>query len=588
MADPGTIIAVVTISYKVAIKAWSAFQDALNYDDESADVVVRLEIERFRFQTWALNAGLTKGTFDPNLHPIHELVAERLNRITKLFEEAEKVKESFGLTISDAARTSRPDKAHSILSGMASSIRSMGMKLDIEEKTRDQDSKKVSSRIKWALVSKANFLTLVSTLESTINKLDGLLTETQRRSERDDWKRINIVLVGNVPPDQLDLLQRALRHDLSNERPPNISGIDSLVAKKAIHHSSPVRTHTGAHSLARRELDEFFIQDLRSRNRLLALPKPAIQGVLGPGPFLLERKEYDPDINIQDKRTLKARLDRLILLLSSRRSDDFRAFQAVGYCEDPSSFSWWLIFQCPFSDSVVDLGSSQLVSLKSLFPLKYKPPLEDRLKLASLLSKTLAELFNSGWMHKGIRSENVLFPDIYDKGSLSWKEKSTDVSTPYLGGFEYSRQDTEAATIDKGKQLRDLQSAIYRHPEYQGEAATGYKMKYDIYSFGMVLTEIALWIPISTMLDAKGVKSNSVKLSSGMTTFHTEEALELKTRVLGRVRTELAFRVGSPFRDVVHWCLTMSEADDEEDWHPALGFHNNVVSPLEKCILPYQ
>lgn len=586
MADPGTIIAAVTICYKVAIKAWSAFHDALNYDDESADVVVRLEIERFRFQTWAKNVGLTNNTFDTNLHPIYELVAERLNRITKLFEEAEKVKDSFGLAVSDAAKT-RPDKIHSILSGMASSIRSMGIKLDVDEKAREQDSKKVTSRIRWALVSKKRFFTLVSTVELHINKLDDLLTETQRRTEKDDWKRINIVLVGNVPTDQLDLLQRALGKDPGDERQRTISGIDALVEKKAINTSSYIRSHTGAHSLARRELEGFVYQDLRTQNRVLAIPKPAIQDMLGPGPFILERKQYDPDISLQDKRILKARLDRLILLLSCTRSDDFRTFKAVGYCEDPSSFSWWLIFQCPFSINLAELESSQLVSLKSIFPLKYKPPLEDRLKLASLLSKTLAEIFNSGWMHKGIRSENILFPEIYDTTSPNLKDKSTNITTPYLGGFEYSRQDTEAVTIDKGKHLRNLESSIYRHPDYQGDAASGYKTKYDIYSFGMVLVEIALWIPISTILDAKGVKSNSVQLSSTMTKFHTEEALELKSRVLGRVKTELAFRTGSQFRDVVHWCLTMSETEDEEEWHPALGFHNNVVSPLERCILPY-
>ena len=139
-------------------------------------------------------------------------------------------------------------------------------------------------------------------------------------------------------------------------------------------------------------------------------------------------------------------------------------------------------------------------------------------------------------------------------------------------------------TIDKGRHLQDIQLAIYRHPDYQGEAASGYKAKYDIYSFGLVAVEIALWTPLLNFLDAKGGSSTgSVQLSSKMKTFHRKEALELKKRILDRVDGELDFRVGSKFRDAIRWCLTMSQNEDEEEWHPAFGFHKHVVAPLENC-----
>ncbi len=156
-------------------------------------------------------------------------------------------------------------------------------------------------------------------------------------------------------------------------------------------------------------------------------------------------------------------------------------------------------------------------------------------------------------MHKGIRSENVIFPGICEE-RLAAQRKGRPISLCHTLGFEYSHQDTEAVTIDKGKHLGDIQAAIYRHPDYQGEATSGHTMKYYIYSFGLVLVEIALWTPLLAFLAAKEPKlPTSIHLSSTMTSFHREEALELKNRVLGKVKVEMGFREGSRFRDVVQW-----------------------------------
>jgi len=104
-----------------------------------------------------------------------------------------------------------------------------------------------------------------------------------------------------------------------------------------------------------------------------------------------------------------------------------------------------------------------------------------------------------------------------------------------LIGFNYSRQESEEQTIDKSKLINDSKTFIYRHPAYQGEAAQGYKIHYDIYSFGLVLVEIALWVPLMSFLDGVEIKSSmsskselSVSLSSKMTQFHRTEALELQ------------------------------------------------------------
>lgn len=605
MAEPGTIIAAITLSYSGALLAWATFQDALNYDDASADLVVRLEVERFRLQTWGKNAGLPS-SLDAALHPIHTLLGERLRRIETLFSDAAAVTNAFGLSAAESTRI-RSEKVHSVLAGMAASMRSVGLKPDMEEKIKELDKPGLAKRVCWTLTSKSKFSTLVAGLETHIDKLNALLTETQRRSVRDDWTRINIVIVGNIPEGQLDFVKQALRQDgTGHAASSSIAPIEQLVEKKAISVRKYIPSASGPRSLQLLNLLDFKLpHNFSAGSRFLAAAYPSILGKVGRGPFLLEKKQYDPDITYQDKELLKARLQRLILLLSSPKSADFRTFRAVGYCNDVNNCCWWLVFHFPISDDTSSISAgSQPLSLSQLFPLPLKPPLEQRLHLASQLSKTLAELYNSGWMHKGIRSSNILFPVAHDdSGSSAIKQLSPEqhqatLSSPFVAGFEYSRQDSEAATIDSGQLLRTITAAIYRHPDYQGAAASGYRTRYDIYAFGLVLLEIALWVPLSTLLDEKVSEEKARKarkqgappavwLSPKMDYFHKAEALELKYRVLGRLNSDLPFRVGSRMCAVIRYCLEQEDSETEE-WHPALGFHNNVVMPLEKCMVVFE
>jgi hypothetical protein len=127
-----------------------------------------------------------------------------------------------------------------------------------------------------------------------------------------------------------------------------------------------------------------------------------------------------------------------------------------------------------------------------------------------------------------------------------------DISSPYVTGFEYSRQDAEAATIGKGKHVDDIGSSIYRHPDCQGEAACGYKTYSDFYSLDAVLVEIVLQTPLNSVLDPIGPQPpHTVHLSSKMTYFHKDEALELQWRVLAGLDKEMACRVGTRYCEVV-------------------------------------
>jgi hypothetical protein len=188
-------------------------------------------------------------------------------------------------------------------------------------------------------------------------------------------------------------------------------------------------------------------------------------------------------------------------------------------------------------------------------------------------------------MHKGITSENIIFAQPSAGNSI---ESFRDITGALVQGFGYSRKQTEAQTIDRGKILDDLEAALYRHPNYQGAAAGGYKIQYDIYSCGLLLFEIAIWNPLLSLLAATvrspGTQSLRVELSPQMTHFHREEALELQRRILARVKEELPFRVGTMYCEAVFWCLNFYQTAENlpYKWQAGVEFYNHVVIPLDK------
>ena len=85
------------------------------------------------------------------------------------------------------------------------------------------------------------------------------------------------------------------------------------------------------------------------------------------------------------------------------------------------------------------------------------PTLEDRYHAAHRLSLSLAILHTAEWLHKSIRSHNVLFPK--QQGRVVW-------SRPYLVGFEFSRPDKPGELSEKPEE--SARYNLYRHLKSQG------------------------------------------------------------------------------------------------------------------------
>ena len=593
--DPGAIITVVCLAYQGTVKAWSLLRDAYDFPQDSEELITRFDLERFRLQNWGRQAGLLEGTLHHNLVPIASLIENRLIKVKKILEDGDQLAQKF-YVVRGLDEKALPAKG--LLSAVTEALRTQNPSLPllheldplttISTDTAREDVPNIShlslrKRIRWSVSSKSRFEGLVSDLETHINKLKDLLTETQQSSAARDWERVSIIVVGQAQSgEELQSIVDATQKGLHQ---PTASMLRSLAERKAIEKSEKPQLRSNLGVLSPLNIADFWRPaELATMQRFISSECSSSDSCN----IMFERKGYVSNMTIFEKQILKKRIDRLVMLLGTlSRSDDFRTLQCIGCIDDPASFCWWLVFKYPLQQKIdlKSLNTAQPTSLLDHLTSKcpYKPPLELRLQLASKLATTLGSLYGSGWLHKGIRSENILFPAATLNEAFGQSGGRYDISEPYLAGFEYSRQDTEAQTIDKAKNVQDLGVAIYWHPDYQGAPAQGYKIQYDMYSFGLVLVEIAWWVPLRSFLDAE-MKAPIAKLSSKMKYYGREQALELRRRIYIRLERELAFRVGTTVCDVVRWCLQFADTrlgDDAEDWRPALEFYENVIVPLE-------
>ena len=76
-------------------------------------------------------------------------------------------------------------------------------------------------------------------------------------------------------------------------------------------------------------------------------------------------------------------------------------------------------------------------------------------------------------------------------------------------------------------------------------------------------------------LSARPSKQSAKTLWRDMDYFHEPEAFELKRKVMIRVKYELAYRVGTRYKEAVEWCLNLEQPVT------AVEFYNKVAIPLD-------
>jgi hypothetical protein len=256
----------------------------------------------------------------------------------------------------------------------------------------------------------------------------------------------------------------------------------------------------------------------------------------------LEEEDEDQQIHPATRKRTAA----LARMLHIQKPDSFSTPHCLGFFDDRERkkskrrFGW--MFEMPQPGAV----TKDIVSLFDIMEdsAVRRPSLNVRVALASNLACTLFYMHAVDWLHKAIRSDNVVFSS--DGGRV-------DLDKPVLSGFEYSRPTGKSHTSERGEPIavRDL----YRWPDIQGQDVTDSRSRktYDIYALGLVLLEIAYWQPLYRILD---LRRETIGFSAAKVVRY--DLLNSKSALLDNLQD----LVGDGYYRVVHRCIVAHGHDD--------------------------
>jgi serine/threonine protein kinase len=264
---------------------------------------------------------------------------------------------------------------------------------------------------------------------------------------------------------------------------------------------------------------------------------------------IIEWKRYDG--MSRDKEDIKMRIDDLARMLGAdtNKPEELLTLRCLGYFCEPSEHRYGFVSEYPPGSSV-----STLKALLDGSSAETLPSLKDRYQIAHALGLSLAILHTAEWLHKSIRSHNVLFSSSIDHG-IAW-------TRPYLAGFEYSRPDqTDALSETSGD---SASFNLYRHPSSQGIPLESYRREFDIYSFGVLLVEIGSWRSARKLWDEKSA------------------AAEFRENLIIFTKEKMAHYMGVKYRDAALKCLTGELCKRSDGVLKA--FLMEVVEILGRCV----
>ncbi|KAG9228130.1 hypothetical protein BJ875DRAFT_528614 [Amylocarpus encephaloides] len=281
----------------------------------------------------------------------------------------------------------------------------------------------------------------------------------------------------------------------------------------------------------------------------------------------LRGEKEEPGQNPQE--SVMNRIRQLATLLNHSRSSRFRLLPCHGFFQDLEIPRFGFIFETPPGRHRKPLSLYQFLSSTSgSRNLAQKPALDHRLPLALILAIALGQFHSVSWVHKSMRSENIVFflADIQDRDWRLW------LQDPWIMGFEYAREDPG---LSEDNRIIDARQEIYRHPEQWGQPTRRFHKIHDIYSLGVVMLEIGLWKP------AEDLEKDGFRL------VRPAESTDVKRMFEKQARDKLPFLTGHLYASVVVKCLTGNILDNESGEKPTFeeAYHSSIVEALRACRL---
>ena len=297
-------------------------------------------------------------------------------------------------------------------------------------------------------------------------------------------------------------------------------------------------------------------------------------------------QEFDADINQGRIPSLK-RFESLVLALQAANADsendNYTGYlRILGWFVDRRKGCFGFVYEVPRTKIAPSLPPGRMRRPQTLMSYLQHggdtdstnmPRLEDRFRLGFNLAANLLHTHAKGILHRNINSNNIVFLEDGPQGpdSKPWKEGV--IRKPYLVSLDQSADDAQVT------QTEMLVSSIYRHPKVDRGKRSAYRPSYDIYSLGLILLEVGIWMPIHKFWKSK---YNLVDFQKRLQTVYA---------------SKLAAKCGTNYMRAALYCLTIADSSsydgspmrhssvDGQQAKLQTDFYWNVLKPLERCCM---
>ncbi|PKS08199.1 hypothetical protein jhhlp_005475 [Lomentospora prolificans] len=442
--------------------------------------------------------------------------------------------------------------------------------------------------MKWVTSDKSTIFSLLESIEKTNSLLLELLNPTLHHQVD---RRTEMTILYTIHHDTL----------IKTERLPDVDDLGNMARIKQWQLRER-REATGDDATSSSSLT--ITEDPPPRRIQPYQPKDFKRGTLHYGEYrslsnldgqsvMVEWKYYNKDSPVRMEQTL--RLGELVGVLN--RNNLFKRFATLhckGLVNDIENSRIGMIFS-------VDNGKGkQMESLQDMIRREATPiPVGQRFELSKRLATAVLCLHSVQWLHKSIRSDNIICfrgdhelngPTCSPGGKPSENDKlsrPSRTSSPlrpslpefYLVGWDLSRPDhpselSETLSISTmGFQTKRDAIKSYSHPDIHLEPGTKrprYRSQFDIYSLGLILLEIGLWRTIDTIR------------------IRSQNDSEFRNKVRTEYCDKLLPKMGEVYWRVVQRCLNNDfgvpeDNADRNDFPLQVSFEEHVVCELEKC-----
>jgi hypothetical protein len=451
-----TILAVAGLlaAFKGAVDGFLLIESMFEKDNGSRDLAHSYQIQNRILERWGQSQNIESS--DPTACRVvnasagdRKLVMTTLARIKALHEEAENY-------VNKHIDTGATD------SFMKSNLGTRSISAMVKQLAVVQKSDKQKGRISWAIKNKTKFGKAVDQLRRYNQDLEALLARSDAQifnytlpvhllaglDDADGIKKLRIVESDRV------LVQHAATMKLMQQ------GSSSVPAAKRI---------------LKKEITPP-IQQINSQRRFL--------GTRNPKSVWIEWRYLPDKMDSETQQTVRRQQQTLSAFLSSFPDKSFRVPPHIGYMnykEAGFNTTWtWigLVFEVP-----TGFSAKAPETLRNIIRTSREPPLGQKFELAAALAQSLSIFHSANWLHKGFRSDNILFFD----GDATAHEQYPNIANPFITGFDVARQVNHVSTQQQPS--GEGEYAYYNHPNVRHGASKAY----DWYSFGVILLELAHW-----------------------------------------------------------------------------------------------